>query len=325
MPLGGLVEAELVEHLLEHLAVLGAFDGFDAGADDGDAVGLESGGEVEGGLTAELDDDAVGLFVVADVEDVLEGERFEEKFVAGVVIGGDGLGVGVDHQGFVADFAEGEGGVDATVIEFDALADAVGAAAEDHDFLFGAAADFVEEVVVGGVVVRCVGLELGGAGVDEAVGGMEVEIFAPIADEFLGGLEGGGDLAVGEAEGLRFVEHGPTFGNIISVAGKDLSGGRAFEGVAEGVEGFFLVDEFLELGEEPGVDFGEVVDFVGGEAGAEGVADVEDALGVGGDELLLDEVAGGERGADAWRIFGINGIFWGLRGTCRGRQGGKNS
>jgi len=82
------------------------------------------------------------------------------------------------------------------------------------------------------------------------------------------------------------------------------------------VEGFFLIDEFLELGEEPGVDFGEVEDFVGGEAGAEGVADVEDALGVGGDEFLLDEVAGSERRPRG--IFdGINGIYGmgGGRGT----------
>jgi hypothetical protein len=58
--------------------------------------------------------------------------------------------------------------------------------------------------------------------------------------------------------------------------------------MTDAIESLFFVDEFLELGEEPGVDFGEVVDFVGGEAGAEGVADVEDAFGVGGDEFLLD-------------------------------------
>jgi hypothetical protein len=114
------------------------------GADDGDAVGLESGGEVERRLAAELDDDAVGLFLVADVEHVLERERLEEKFVAGVVVGRDGLGVRVDHDGLVPDFLQREGGVDATVVELDALADAVRAAAEDHDLLLVAVADFVD-------------------------------------------------------------------------------------------------------------------------------------------------------------------------------------
>ena len=46
----------------------------------------------------------------------------------------------------IPDFAQGEGGVDAAVIELDALADAVGAAAEDHDFLPVAGAGFVSQL-----------------------------------------------------------------------------------------------------------------------------------------------------------------------------------
>ena len=75
---GRLVEAELVQHLLEEFAVLGALDGLDTGADDGDAVFLEAGGEVEGSLAAELDDDAVRFFAMADVEDVFQREGLEE-------------------------------------------------------------------------------------------------------------------------------------------------------------------------------------------------------------------------------------------------------
>ena len=68
------------------------------------------------------------------------------------------------------------------------------------------------------------------------------------------------------------------------------------EYVSNLVERLFLINQFLELGEEPRVDFGEVMDFLGGEAGAEGVADVENALGVGRDEFLLDDVARGDGG-----------------------------
>jgi hypothetical protein len=177
-----------VEHLLEKFAVLGALDRLDAGADDGDAVGLQPCREIERSLPTELDDDAIGLLVVADVEDVLERERLEEKFVAGVVVGGDGLRVGVDHQRFVADFAEGEGGVDATVVELDALPDAVGPAAEDHDFLLGAGADFVELVVVRRIIVRRVGFEFGGAGVDEAVGGEKIVLLSQTPNSSLVGF-----------------------------------------------------------------------------------------------------------------------------------------
>ena len=93
--------------------------------------------EVERGLAAELDDDADRAFSRWQMlRTSSSSEGLEEELVAGVVIGGDGFGVGIDHDGFVPDFLEGEGGVDAAVIELDALADAVRAAAEDHDFLF---------------------------------------------------------------------------------------------------------------------------------------------------------------------------------------------
>ena len=89
--------------------------------------------ERERRLSAELDDDAVGLFDIDDVEDVFERERLEVQAVAGVVIGRDGLRVAVDHDRFDAFVLQGEGGVAAAVIEFDSLPDAVGAAAENHD------------------------------------------------------------------------------------------------------------------------------------------------------------------------------------------------
>ncbi len=78
-----------------------------------------------------------------DVEDIFLREGFEEEQVGGVVVGGDGFGVGVDHDGFKAEFFGGEGGLDAAVVEFDALADAVGAAAEDDDFFLLGDADFI--------------------------------------------------------------------------------------------------------------------------------------------------------------------------------------
>ena len=77
------------------------------------------------------------------IERVFKRQRLEEEEVAGVVIGGDGFGVGVDHHGLEAEFGGGEGGVAAAVIELDALADAVGAAADDDDFGGGGDADFV--------------------------------------------------------------------------------------------------------------------------------------------------------------------------------------
>ena len=94
--------------------------------------------------------------------------------------------------------------MDAAVVELDPLPDAVGAAAEDHDFLFVGIADFVELVVVRGIIVRRVGFELGGAGVDEAVGGVETQFRTKIPDilfcqRFLFRRPSSGYLTVGES------------------------------------------------------------------------------------------------------------------------------
>ena len=60
-------------------------------------------------------------------------QRLEVEPVGGVVVGGDGLRVAVDHHRLVAERAERLGGVDAAVVELDPLADPVRARAEDDD------------------------------------------------------------------------------------------------------------------------------------------------------------------------------------------------
>ena len=199
---GGLRDLQLVQHGREELAVLGDLDALGRCADDVDAVFLEAEGEVQRGLTAELRNGPGAAFPLVDVEDVLEGEGFEEEFVAGVVIGGDGLGVGVDHQGLEAVFLEGEGGVHAAVVELDALTDAVGAATQDHDLLLGRGRDLVIATVIGGVVIGRVGLELGRAGIDQPVAGHQSLFLALGAHVIFGSPGEMGDLAVGEAEGF---------------------------------------------------------------------------------------------------------------------------
>ena len=139
MPFTGWRRPRRCRRRLEALAVLGEVDGVGRGAEDGDAGVVQRVGELEGRLAAELDDDAVERAVLLldaeDLEDVLEGQRLEVEAVGGVVVGGDGLGVAVDHDRLVAGLGEREAGVAAAVVELDALADAVGAAAEDDDLL----------------------------------------------------------------------------------------------------------------------------------------------------------------------------------------------
>ena len=138
--------------------------------------------QAQRGLSAELHDHpgdgARERLGPVHLEHVLERERLEVQAVGGVVVGGDGLRVAVDHHGLVAGLRQRQCGVDAGVVELDALTDAVRSGAEDQDLRtlglrghlgLGRRVEFVR-----GVVVRRLRLELGGAGVDRLVDGADV-------------------------------------------------------------------------------------------------------------------------------------------------------
>ena len=133
-------QAELGHHLAEPLAILGAIDRVGAGAEDRHAGLRERDRELERRLAAELDDHAPRLLDVADREHVLERERLEVQPVGRVVVGRHRLGVAVDHDRLDALLAERHRRVDAAVVELDALADPVRAAAEDHHLALVASA-----------------------------------------------------------------------------------------------------------------------------------------------------------------------------------------
>ena len=120
--------------MLEALAVLGAVDGVRRGADNRHAVGFQRPGQLERRLSAVLDDYSLGLLLADDFEYVFQGQRFEIQPIGGIEVGGHRFRIAVDHDGFVAILAQSEGGMDTAVVELDTLTDAVGAAAQHHDF-----------------------------------------------------------------------------------------------------------------------------------------------------------------------------------------------
>ena len=80
---------------------------------------------------------AAALLDAHDLDHILGGQRLEIEPVGGVVIGRDGLRVAVDHDRLDAGLAQAVGGMDAAIVELDALADAVRAAAEDDHLARG--------------------------------------------------------------------------------------------------------------------------------------------------------------------------------------------
>ncbi len=129
---GGLGDLEPGAQGVPALAVLGQVDGLGRGADHQlAAAGCPT--SFSGVWPPRDTITPTGLLGLDDVHDVLVGERLEVEPVGGVVVGRHGLGVAVDHDRLEAGVAQGEAGVDAAVVELDALADAVGARAQDHD------------------------------------------------------------------------------------------------------------------------------------------------------------------------------------------------
>ncbi len=134
-----LAHVQFVEQLLEAVAVFGEIDHVGRGAEDRHVRLFQMLGELERRLPAELHDDAVqravGALGVDDLQHVLRRQRLEIEPVRGVVVGRHRFRIAVDHDGLVARLLQREGGVAAAIVEFDALADAVGAAAEDDHLL----------------------------------------------------------------------------------------------------------------------------------------------------------------------------------------------
>ena len=77
-PVGRLRNFELVEHRGEEFAVLGDFNALRRGADDVDAIFLQTEREVERRLAAELRDGAPALLALVNVQHVFERKRLEK-------------------------------------------------------------------------------------------------------------------------------------------------------------------------------------------------------------------------------------------------------
>ena len=178
-----MAKSQLVQHGGKEFSVFGAFDRFDGGSQNADSCGLKFSGQVQRGLSPELNYDSLDQIIVifspVDMDDVFGCERFEIKFVGSVVIGGDRLRVGIYHDRFVSVFPEGEAGVDAAVVELDPLTDSVWASSEDEDLRFLGRAGFVVIHVVGGVVVGGIGLKFSRAGINQAIGGVNLHLLSP--------------------------------------------------------------------------------------------------------------------------------------------------
>ncbi len=197
-------DAQPLEERAEAPSVLGGVDSVRRRAEDLDTRRLEAQRELERGLAAELDDHALRPLGTDHVQHILEGERLEVQARRGVVVGRHRLRVAVHHHRVDAHLLQSEGRMHAAVVELDPLPDAVRARAQDHDGVARVGTCLVL-FLVGRVVVRGVGLELGGAGVDALVDGVHRAVCPHLVLRASGEV---GDLGVGEPHALGVEDRG---------------------------------------------------------------------------------------------------------------------
>src|SRR5690606_6959521 len=162
--------------------------------------------------------------------------------------------------------------VHAAIIELDALADAIRAAAQDHD-LRAIAGIGLAFFLVGRIQVRGGGRELGCARVDPLEYRPETRLDATLPDRRLLHTHQCGDARVGNALALQAPQ-----ARVIEAAH---AGHRELP---------LLFDEIADLRKEPGVDAGELRNFGQRHSLAESLADVPQALRAGVQELLVQRV-----------------------------------
>src|SRR5881394_1525066 len=102
-------------------------------AEDRDARRFQRLGETQWGLAAQLDDHTLGTLPAHDLQYVLERQRLEVQLVRDVEVRRHRFRVRVDHDGLEAQLTKRQAGPDKAIVELDALADAIGTAAQDHD------------------------------------------------------------------------------------------------------------------------------------------------------------------------------------------------
>src|ERR1700676_2053422 len=127
-----LIETQPIQQRGEVLPVFGHFNALGLRSNDVYSIGLESIREIERCRPAKLDNGSPTFFMLIDIQYVLESQRLEIKFVAGVIIGRNRFRIRINHDGLEAFFFEGKRSVHATVVELNSLTDSIRAAAQDH-------------------------------------------------------------------------------------------------------------------------------------------------------------------------------------------------
>ena len=100
-------DLQVQQHTLERIPVLSLFNGIAVCTDDNGAVLAQRFCQIDRGLTAERDDHTLWLFMLDDVHDIFDRERFKIEFVRSRIVCGNRLRIVVDDDRLISQFLYG--------------------------------------------------------------------------------------------------------------------------------------------------------------------------------------------------------------------------
>ena len=275
---GRLLEAQLVDHLLETLPVFCLVNGIRRSTDNGHTGGLQGTGQLQRRLAAVLHDHTLGFFLGDDGQHVFQGHRLKIQAIGSVVIRGHGLRVTVDHDGLVTVILHGEGGMHTAVIELDPLTDPVGATTDDHD-LVTVGRVRLALFVIAGVHVGGVGGKFRRTGIHSLVDGLHTQLFAFAAHVRFLHPQQLGQTGIGEPLALECVK---------TVTAQVAEG--------SGCQLLLGAHQIFNLHQIPAVDLGDIEHIIHGHTDPEGITDDPDPLRSWRGQQLGHLLAGIRRG-----------------------------
>ena len=256
-----LFQFQTLNRMLEAFTVFRTVDGIRAGTDNRYASSFQRARQFQRGLTAVLDDNAFRLLNTHNFQHVFQSYRLEVETVRGVVVGGDGFRVTVNHNGFITVFAQRQRGVYTAVVEFDTLTDTVRAAAEHHDFFTIGGRIRFALFFISGVHVSGVGGELCRTSIHALVNRVQVILVAQLADFCFTHAREFCQTRIGKAFAFQLAQE-------FSVQASD----------AHFCDFLFQTHQLFNLYQEPAVNVGQIKYTVYRQARAEGISDIPDTL-----------------------------------------------
>ena len=218
--------------------------------------------QLDGCLSAELHHCAVRLLNIHDALHILRGKGFKIQLIRNIKVRADGLRIIVDNNGLIAFPAECPGTVDRTEVKFNSLSNTDWAGTQNKHLPAPGGLLSLVETSETGIIVRCLGRKLSGAGVHHLINRADTVVIAQLFYILLGGSRKPSNYIVGILDSLGLCQK--------------LCRQTLFS-CAHCLEGVLHLHQNGQLVNKPEINFSDVVYLLIGESAAQRLCNSPDA------------------------------------------------